>query len=439
MNFKPKTLLFATLCAAAVLWSCKKDDKVDPVDTQVVADFTFTKGSAGAVTFKNASKNATGYAWDFGDGEKATEENPTHTYTKDGTYTVKLTATNASGSADKTAAVTVDDAPIAIDIADLTQLVLPKNSPNGVVIGKLAATVANTDETPVYSITSQNPAGALGLDGNKMMLVDTSAFDYETNTELTGEIQATVGSATATAAFTISITEGAGIYIPDAKFKAALLKNTALNTDGDQEISVAEARAFTGDIQGADLGITDATGIEYFANITEFTLSGNALTDIDVSNNTALIKLKLNRNTLTNIDVSQNTALILLWLSGNQLTAIDVSQNTALTSLELSKNQLTALNVSKLTALEFLTLVNNDLTALDVSQNTTLVSLRLENNALTKVNLANGNNAAFARMNLLENPNLTCVQVDDPSSFKMKWEGKYDKDKVTFQTEACSN
>ncbi len=329
------------------------------------------------------------------------------------------------------------------------------------VIWKIAATLANSEETPVYSIKSQNPAGVLGLDGNKMMLADTSAADYATNTELTGEIQATVGSATAAAAFTISITDGAGIYIPDAQFKAVLLKNTALNTDGDQEISVAEAQVYAGVIKAIEKNITDATGIEYFTNVTVLTLSRNAaLTKIDVSNNTALKELKLLQNTLTDIDVSQNTALIRLWLYDNQLTALDVSNNVALTSLLVYNNNLTALNVSNNTALNELSVSSNNLTALNVSNNTALEDLNVSSNnltvldvskltelfvfkssrnALTKVNLANGNNAALARLNLLENPNLTCVQVDDPTNISSAWEGNYDKDKVTFQKEACSN
>jgi PKD repeat protein len=40
----------------------------------------------------------TSWSWNFGDGTSATTKNPTHTYTKAGSYTVALTATNTAGS-----------------------------------------------------------------------------------------------------------------------------------------------------------------------------------------------------------------------------------------------------------------------------------------------------------------------------------------------------
>jgi PKD repeat protein len=53
------------------------------------------------VTFTDTSTgNVTGWNWTFGDGNttNATERNPVHTYTANGTYTVSLAATNAGGS-----------------------------------------------------------------------------------------------------------------------------------------------------------------------------------------------------------------------------------------------------------------------------------------------------------------------------------------------------
>jgi PKD repeat protein len=59
-----------------------------------------TKGGAPmAVSFTDKSTNApTAWKWDFGDGASSTEQNPTHTYTTLGVYTVTLTASNKDGS-----------------------------------------------------------------------------------------------------------------------------------------------------------------------------------------------------------------------------------------------------------------------------------------------------------------------------------------------------
>jgi agmatine deiminase len=45
-----------------------------------------------------STDNPTVWEWDFGDGGSATDRDPVHTYTSDGTYTVTLTARSASGS-----------------------------------------------------------------------------------------------------------------------------------------------------------------------------------------------------------------------------------------------------------------------------------------------------------------------------------------------------
>jgi gliding motility-associated-like protein len=42
----------------------------------------------------NLSANATGFLWDFGDGETATDVRPEHLYKKDGTFTITLVASN---------------------------------------------------------------------------------------------------------------------------------------------------------------------------------------------------------------------------------------------------------------------------------------------------------------------------------------------------------
>ncbi|WP_121049109.1 T9SS type A sorting domain-containing protein [Lacinutrix venerupis] len=141
----------------------------------------------------------------------------------------------------------------------------------------------------------------------------------------------------------------AQINIPDANFKAYLVGDPTINTNGDSEISVAEAQAFTGTISATSLGITDLTGIEAFVNITTLEVYSNILTSLDVSNNTNLTRLHC---------------------------------------------------------------ANNQITTIDVSGIPTLNQIHCQNNQLVELNLANGNNANFSYMKSYGNPNLTCIQHD---------------------------
>jgi len=71
-----------------------------------VADFTsdITTGNTPlTVNFTDQSANTpSGWQWDFGDGGTSTQQNPSHIYTNDGSYTVTLTVNNQYGSDTKT-------------------------------------------------------------------------------------------------------------------------------------------------------------------------------------------------------------------------------------------------------------------------------------------------------------------------------------------------
>ena len=69
----------------------------------VVTDSAPTSGfdtsiNGTTVDFNNTSVGGTQFDWDFGDMNTSMEENPSHTYLEDGTYTVILTVTNDCGT-----------------------------------------------------------------------------------------------------------------------------------------------------------------------------------------------------------------------------------------------------------------------------------------------------------------------------------------------------
>ena len=181
------------------------------------------------------------------------------------------------------------------------------------------------------------------------------------------------------------------VYIPDANFKAYLVGNTAINTNGDTEIQVSEATVFNGTIFCQNLNISDLTGIEDFTSLNTLDCSYNQLTSLDLSQNTALTLLHCWSNQLTSLDVSGATALTTLSCPYNQLTTLDVSGATALIDLYCPSNQLTSLNVGGATDLTTLYCESNSLTILDVSQNTALTELSCNQNQISTLNLSNNN------------------------------------------------
>jgi hypothetical protein len=151
---------------------------------------------------------------------------------------------------------------------------------------------------------------------------------------------------------------GQNVNITDANFKAYLVGNIAINTNGDTEIQVSEASSFGGTIDCSNMNISDLTGIEYFS----------LLSNLNCGN--------------------------------NQLTNLDVSQNINLMDFECSFNQITSLNLSN---------------------NTALINLYLDDNLLTSLDLRNGDNSSIDQFYVSYNPNLTCINVDDVAWSTSNW------------------
>ena len=155
--------------------------------------------------------------------------------------------------------------------------------------------------------------------------------------------------------------------------------------------------------------VSDLTGIEHLIELSILYCSGNRLTSLDVSKNTALTVLSCSYNQLTSLDVSKNTALESLDCAGSRLTSLDVSKNTALERLYCSGNQLTSLDVSGCSALIWLRCTdNNQLTSLNISKNTALVDLVCYFNQLASLDVSGC--SALTHLNCIYNQ-LTSLNV----------------------------
>jgi len=105
MKTKRFRILAQTFFVGAVIsmftfTSCDKDDDVVVEDPIASYQYEISESNPFEVAFTNYSQNATSYAWEFGDDEISAEENPTHLFAVEGTYTVKLTVTNTDGVTD---------------------------------------------------------------------------------------------------------------------------------------------------------------------------------------------------------------------------------------------------------------------------------------------------------------------------------------------------
>ena len=194
---------------------------------------------------------------------------------------------------------------------------------------------------------------------------------------------------------------GQSVYIPDASFKAILVGNSAINTNGDTEIQMSEASSYNGGIECFGSNISDLTGVEAF---------------------TSLTGLFCTANNLTSLDVSQNVNLVLLHCGFNSITSLDLSALAALTALYAPGNLITSLNTDGAEALIHLDCSFNLITTLDLSQNTHLDHIDCQINHLQCLNIANGNNTNVENFFAAGNPNLSCVEVDDIVYAENHWQ-----------------
>lgn len=157
----------------------------------------------GSVIFTDESLNApTSWSWDFGDGKTSVEKNPTHNYSDNGMYNVRLKVTNTEGQNEviKNSYIQVDRIPTPILSAttascEASTIDLSTSSPEGTVAqwydapngGKLlntgntySTTISNTTSVYVENTRTFLPQ-KLGAIGNQI-----GTGGYFTNNDLRG-------------------------------------------------------------------------------------------------------------------------------------------------------------------------------------------------------------------------------------------------------------
>ena len=154
-----------------------------------------------------------------------------------------------------------------------------------------------------------------------------------------------------------------------------------------------------------------------------FISGNNPINSLDVTNNPNLINLQCMFNNLNVLDLSNNTSLEVVAFNSNNLTLIDLSSLVNLKYLDCNGNNLTNLNLSNNLLLEELTAYTNSIATIDLSLHTNLVQVYVENNQLSSLNVKNTNNLNITDFyfRATNNPNLTCIEVDDAAWSTANW------------------
>ena len=212
------------------------------------------------------------------------------------------------------------------------------------------------------------------------------------------------------------------ITIPDPNFKAYLLENTAINTNGNAHIECSEAENFEGTINIANRAISSIEGIENFINLENLYCQNNELESITLGHLIKLQVLNCFNNNISTLDIRYATALKELTCRQNNLDTLVIKHNEQLTHLIARDNYLTELDLSQNTKLEVLRLNDNELDSLNLQHNSELKIVDVTNNTLLNyLNVANGNNEALTNFKAENVPNLSCVKVSNESFATANW------------------
>lgn len=204
-----KILVKVFVCLVLVS-ACSEPNPVADPDIPI-AKFTFEAQEKGVVKFTSTSEFTEEHAWEFGDGKTSAEKSPTHTFEKNGEYTVTLTAKNPHGSHKASETLTISD--LHPPIADFTF----ENKGKGVVEFKSTSSYAKE-----YTWNFGN---------GKSSLVANPTHTYENNGEYSVSltVKNEYGTDTKTQAVALN-----NVNLPKADFTFAIDKGKVTFTNTSQ-------------------------------------------------------------------------------------------------------------------------------------------------------------------------------------------------------------
>jgi hypothetical protein len=246
-----------------------------------------------------------------------------------------------------------------------------------------------------------------------------------------------------TMAFIAFNSNSQNVNIPDANFKSFLVSDITINTNSDSEIQISEANSYSGMIDCSYEYINDLTGIEEFTSLTSLICSNNTMNVVDVSQCQSLETLKAAFGVVTTVIPPLSGSLITLGSYNNFLDDLDLSYSPLLESVDINNTSLTSLDVTNCSNLITLLFANAPISSIDLSSSslletlscggTSLSMLDLSLNTeiqelfisgcpnLSDLNISNGNNSIVTYFYATNNPNLTCIQVDNVAYSSINW------------------
>lgn len=153
----------------------------------------------------------------------------------------------------------------------------------------------------------------------------------------------------------------------------------------------------------------------------ELVCSQTPLQNIDVSANLNLKSLILGNTTVSSIDLSYNQKLerFISWY--DNIPEIDLSDKPYLDFIFLQYSNVNTLNLTNSENISKIHIEGNFIDSIDLSNFINLNEVVLKSNQLKFLNLKNGYNQSIQNIDLENNPDLTCIQVDDPAWSEANW------------------